>query len=135
MGSSVINSPMSPIRPLKKPPSFYIQVYWYNNYYFRYQNDNCITWKCLLVAEVILLKVPRCKLYIQPARNSKKNIYLIQYLYIFTANQQKTRMTTSISSEVQKLWMDIGKKITIDQCHTINIKLNKTFKPLKSCNL
>ena len=34
-------------------------------------------------------------------------------------------MTTSKSSEAQKLLMDIGKKFTIEQCHTINIKLDE----------
>ena len=37
-------------------------------------------------------------------------------------------MTTSISSEAQKLWMDIGKNITIEQCQTIIIKLDKIGK-------
>ena len=36
----------------------------------------------------------------------------------------KERMTTSISSEAKKLWMDIGKKTTIKQCHTVNINLD-----------
>ena len=34
------------------------------------------------------------------------------------------RMTTSVSSEAQKLWIDNGKKVTIE-CHTINIKDDK----------
>ncbi len=46
-------------------------------------------------------------------------------------------MTTSLNSEAQKLCMDIGKKITIEQCHTINFKLdkqgnNETFKITKN---
>ena len=42
--------------------------------------------------------------------------------------KKQTRMTTSISSEAPKLWMDIGKKFTIEQCHTINIKHDKIGK-------
>ncbi len=45
-------------------------------------------------------------------------------------------MTTSISSEAQKLWMDIGQKFTT--YNTINIKpdkIGKTRNPLKSRNL
>ena len=39
-------------------------------------------------------------------------------------------MTTSISSEAQKLGMDngYGENFTIEQCHTINIKLDKIGK-------
>ena len=37
-------------------------------------------------------------------------------------------MTTSISSEAKKLLMNIGKKITIEQCHAINIKHDKIGK-------
>ena len=52
-------------------------------------------------------------------------------------------MTTSISSEAQKLWINIGEKRTTEQCHTKNIKHDKigkieTFKitqPLKSWKL
>ena len=47
--------------------------------------------------------------------------------------QNLTRMTTSISSEAQKLLIDIWKKLTIEQCHKKNIKLIIT-KPLKSRN-
>ena len=52
-------------------------------------------------------------------------------------------MTTSISSEAHKLLMDIGKKFTTEQCHTINIKLDEIGKsrnftitqPLKSLKI
>ena len=50
-------------------------------------------------------------------------------------------MTTLISSEAQKLAIDIGKKITIEQCHTINIildkksEITKPFKPRNVKNL
>ena len=32
-------------------------------------------------------------------------------------NIVKTRITKSISNEAQKLLMDIGKKLTVEQCH------------------
>ena len=43
-------------------------------------------------------------------------------------DEKLIRMTTSISSEAQKLLMDIGKKFTTKQCHTINNKLDEIDK-------
>ena len=40
----------------------------------------------------------------------------------------------TISSEAQKLWMDVGEKFTIKQCHTINIKFDEIGKSLKLKN-
>ena len=47
-------------------------------------------------------------------------------------------MTTFISSEAQKSWIDIGGKITTEQCNTMKIKIQKNWeitKPLKSLKL
>ena len=78
---------------------------------------------------------------------SKKNLpriyhYAVSYTSTFSISPRKqsiisklTRMTTSISSIAQKLWMYNGGKITIEQCHTIIIKLDEIGKSRKLENV